>query len=112
MAKRYNNYKFNEKEKFESRIFPVEDNKENNIVINSPVTINNEITNEVNSENNMITNTTIQNKIVTVYCNVRKAPNGEIQTTYQAGTEVKVVEEIDDWSKLNNGLFIRSDLLK
>lgn len=102
--KYYNDYK---RKKNESKIFPIEE-KENSVVINGPVTINNEVTNEVNT----VINTVVENKVVTVYCNVRKAPNGEIQTTYQAGTEVKVVDEVDGWSKLDNGLFIRSDLLK
>ena len=105
MANRYyNDYKT---KKDESKIFPTEE-KENNVVINGSVTINNGATNEVNT----VINTIVENKTVTVYCNVRKAPNGEIQTTYKADTEVKVVEEVDGWSKLDNGLFIRSDLLK
>ena len=106
MAKNYyNDYKSKNKE--ESKIFtPITRSEDTNtVVINGPVTINNETNNEVNIVN-------IQEKEVTVYCNVRKAPNGEIQTTYQSGTKVKVVEEVEGWSKLDNGLFIRSDLLK
>lgn len=50
-------------------------------------------------------------KRVLYYCNVRKTPNGEIAKTYQAGTIVKVVKEVDGWSLLDEELYIRSDLL-
>lgn len=50
-------------------------------------------------------------KRVLYYCNVRKTPNGEIAKTYRAGTIVKVVKEVEGWSLLDEGLYIRSDLL-
>lgn len=55
---------------------------------------------------------TEKKKRTKVRVNVRVSPNGEIATIYEADTKVKVKKEENGWSELDNGLFIRSDLLR
>lgn len=100
MAKTYNNYnKFETIEK--SKVLPEK----------APVASQVEIEAESKVEPKKEIEVEPVEKKVLYYCNVRKVPNGEIAKTYQAGTVVKVVKEVEGWSLLNEGLYIRSDLL-
>jgi hypothetical protein len=100
MAKTYNNYnKFETTEK--SKILPEKVPAANQVEIKAEPKV------ELKKENKVET----VEKRVLYYCNVRKAPNGEIAKTYQSGTIVKVVKEVEGWSLLDEGLYIRSDLL-
>ena len=100
MAKIYNNYnKVETAEK--SKVLP-----ENTPAVNQ-VEIKAEPKVEPKKENKV---EPVEKKVL-YYCNVRKAPNGEIAKTYQAGTVVKVVKEVEGWSLLDEDLYIRSDLL-
>lgn len=96
MAKRY--YKEDNQE-FESKIFPKEETITEEIKpiiekVEEPV---------LPAKKNYKTKTKV---------NVRRAPTGEIIHVYEPGTKVVVEKEENGWSKLDNGLYIRSDLLR
>lgn len=108
MAKTYNNYnKFETIEK--SKVLPEKAPAVSQVEIKAEPKVEpkKEIKVEPKKENKVES----VEKRVLYYCNVRKTPNGEIAKTYQAGMIVKVVKEVEGWSLLDEGLYIRSDLL-
>lgn len=108
MAKSYNNYnKFDTMEK--SKVLPEKAPAANQVEIKAEPKV--EPKKEIKVEPKKEDKVELVEKRVLYYCNVRKAPNGEIAKTYQAGTIVKVVKEVEGWSLLDEGLYIRSDLL-
>ena len=58
----------------------------------------------------------IENKIryTTVPLNGRKKPSfsGEIIKIYQPNTKLTIVEEIGDWSKNSEGIYVKTEFLK
>lgn len=51
-------------------------------------------------------------KKTTCYLNNRKKPDGEILKVFEPNTKVKVVEDKDGWSRLEDETYVMSKYLK